>query len=48
MNQSSLDAGVIATLLERLEKPKLPRLLVIQVKVDAAGKVTVQLLRTCE
>jgi len=35
MNQSTLDAGLIATLLERLEKQRLPRLLALKEKVDA-------------
>jgi len=39
MNQSSLGAGVIVALLVKL---RLPGLLVIQVKVYAAGKVTDQ------
>jgi hypothetical protein len=34
MNESTLDAGLIATLLERLEKQRLPRLLAIKEKVD--------------
>jgi hypothetical protein len=34
MNQSTLDAGLIATLLERLEKQRLPRLLALKEKVD--------------
>ena len=34
MSQSTLDAGLIATLLERLEKQRLPRLLALKEKVD--------------
>ena len=34
MNQSTLDAGLIATLLERLEKQRLPRLLTLKERVD--------------
>lgn len=34
MNQSTLDAGLITTLLERLEKQRLPRLLALKEKVD--------------
>ncbi len=34
MNQSTLDAGLITTLLERLEKQRLPRLPALKEKVD--------------
>lgn len=34
MNQSTLDAGLITTLLERLEKQRLPRLLALKERVD--------------
>jgi hypothetical protein len=35
MNDSTTDTGLIEVLLERLEKQRLPRLLVINEKVDA-------------
>jgi hypothetical protein len=34
MNDSTMDAGLIEVLLERLEKQRLPRLLVIKEKVE--------------
>ena len=34
MNDSTMDAGLIEVLLERLEKQRLPRLLAIKEKVD--------------
>lgn len=39
MNQSTLDAGLIATLLERLEKQRLPRLLALQENVDRGERL---------
>ena len=39
MNDSHEDAGVIAVLMDRLEKQRLPRALSIKEKVDSGGKL---------
>ena len=41
MNNSTMDAGLIEVLLERLEKQRLPRLLAIKEKVEGVTRLMI-------